>query len=40
MFRESPHTLRVRCAPDTGRASVRWATVPLHSVVPSEQHHP
>ena len=39
MFLESPHTLKVRC-PAAGPATVRWATTPLHSVVPSDQHHP
>jgi CubicO group peptidase (beta-lactamase class C family) len=40
MFLESPHTLRVRCSATTGLATVRWATTPLHTVVPSEQRHP
>jgi hypothetical protein len=40
MFLESPHTLRVRCAAASGRATVDWATTPLHSVAPSEQRHP
>ena len=40
MFLESPHTLRVRCSATSGLSAVRWATTPLHSVTPSEQHHP
>ena len=40
MFLESPHTLRVRCSAASGQSAVRWATTPLHSVTPSEQHHP
>ncbi|TXK19236.1 serine hydrolase [Homoserinibacter sp. GY 40078] len=39
LFLDTPHSMRVVCS-DSGTASVRWNTVPLHSTDVHAQHHP
>lgn len=38
LFIDTPHSLRVHCSADSGTATVRWTTVPLHGAVARDQH--